>query len=95
MKAKLRLKEAREARGLSQRYVAEQLNLAPSSVAKWEIGMCNPTVDNLIALAALFQCDLNTLVDHSPQLHDTGERKLRPCQITTEISTKQPVSRQV
>ena len=46
-----RLREAREARGLNQRELAERLGLPPSSIAHFEGGRRGPSVENLIRLA--------------------------------------------
>ena len=58
----LRLRELRENRGLSQRQVAERLNVSPGAVARWELGDNKPTMDNLLALAALLECSTDTLL---------------------------------
>ena len=54
----LRLRELRERRGLSQRQVAERLNVSPGAVARWELGDNKPTM----ALAALLECSTDTLL---------------------------------
>ena len=53
MEIRLRLRELREAKGLSQRAVAKGINVTPAAVAKWELGYTNPTVDNILAMATL------------------------------------------
>ncbi len=58
----LRLRELRERRGLSQRQVAERLSVSPGAVARWELGDNKPTMDNLLALAALLECSTDTLL---------------------------------
>ncbi len=58
----LRLRELRERRGLSQRQVAEQLKVTPGAVARWELGDNKPTMDNLLALAALLDCTTDALL---------------------------------
>lgn len=58
----LRLRELREKQGLSQRQVAERLNVTPGAVARWELGDNKPTMDNLLALAALLDCSTDALL---------------------------------
>ena len=58
----LRLRELRERRGLSQRQVAEQMKVTPGAVARWELGDNKPTMDNLLALAALLDCTTDALL---------------------------------
>lgn len=64
----LRLRELRERHGLSQRQVAKSLNVSPGAVARWESGDNKPTMDNLLALAALLDCSTDILLsrDSSP-----------------------------
>ena len=52
----LRLRELRERQGL------ERLNVSPGAVARWELGDNKPTMDNLLALAALLECSTDTLL---------------------------------
>ena len=49
-----RIKEARKAAGLSQKFVAMALGVASPSVCNWESGKTQPTSENLVALANLF-----------------------------------------
>ena len=48
------IKEHRVRCGMTQEYVAEQLNLSRQAVSKWENGTSEPTTSNLLALADLF-----------------------------------------
>lgn len=59
----LRLKELREAAGLTQEQVAMRLGKVHSSVQRWESGERNPGVDDLEQLAALFKCHPGELFD--------------------------------
>lgn len=51
MENNLKLREIREAQGLSQR-----------AVAKWELGYTQPTLGNLLSLASLLGCSMDTLL---------------------------------
>ena len=62
METRLRLRELREARGLSQRALAKGLNVTPGAVAKWELGYTQPTMDNILALASLLGCSTDALL---------------------------------
>ena len=62
MDGRLRLRELREARGLSQRAVAKGIHVTPAAVAKWELGYTNPTMDNILALASLLGCSTDALL---------------------------------
>lgn len=62
MECKLKLKEIRESRGMTQRRLAEELNLTPGAVAKWELGYTTPTMENLMALANLLGCTTDAIL---------------------------------
>lgn len=47
---------------LSQEYVAEQLGVSRQAVSKWETNQSEPSTDNLIKLADLFDVDIKELV---------------------------------
>ena len=57
-----RIKEARMAAGLSQKYVATSLGVAGPSVSNWEKGKTTPTAENLAALSALFGVSVDFLL---------------------------------
>ena len=57
-----RVKTLREARGLSQRALSQQLRISKSMVTKYEGGVHAPTVPVLVRLAALFEVTLDSLL---------------------------------
>ena len=61
---KMRFKKAREAKGLSQKYVALTLGVKPPNISRWESGVNYPTVENLIALAHLYECSIDYLLEN-------------------------------
>ena len=63
---KLRLRELRVAKGLSQRAVADQIGVTPGMVALWEMGMRNLSLRNLIALADLLGCTTDQILGREP-----------------------------
>lgn len=56
------LKNAREKAGLSQKDVADSLNISRQSVSKWETGKAYPDIENLVVLSRLYQMSLDDLV---------------------------------
>ncbi len=48
------LRERRQAAGLTQEWVAEQLGVSRQAVSKWETGSAEPSTSNLLALAKLY-----------------------------------------
>ena len=53
------LKALRLKCGLSQRQVADFLNVSPQSVSKWEKGESFPSIEFLPQMAECFGCDIN------------------------------------
>lgn len=60
---KMRIKELCEAKGLTQRYLADQLNIDNSTVNKWIVGENIPRADKLPKLARLLSCTIDELFE--------------------------------
>ena len=58
----MRFREAREAKGMSQKYVALTLGVKPPNVSRWEAGVTYPSIENLIALANLYDVSVDYLL---------------------------------
>ncbi len=56
------LRERRQAAGLTQEWVAEQLGVSRQAVSKWETGSAEPSTSNLLALAKLYAIDPGDLL---------------------------------
>ena len=71
------IKEARESLRLRQWEVAEELNVARTSVSNWECGRTQPDLDTLRKLSAVLQRDLYS--DHSEiiSIQEPSGRKIR------------------
>ncbi len=58
-----RIKELRKAAGLTVRQVAKYMGFEePQAVYKWESGKSLPSLDNLVALAGLYQISLDGII---------------------------------
>ena len=55
----LNFKNIRTKKGLSQRQVADYLNVSPQSVSKWETGEALPSIEFLPKMAECFSCEIN------------------------------------
>ncbi len=55
----INLKNRRLKCGLSQKQIADYLNITPQSVSKWENGNALPSIDYLPKLAECLSCDIN------------------------------------
>ncbi len=58
-----RIKEMREASGISVRELQDILGLTnPQAIYKWQTGQCMPTIDNLVILSAVFDVTLDEMI---------------------------------
>lgn len=55
------LKFFRQKYGFTQEQIAEKLNVSRQAVAKWESGASLPTIDNVIALADLYEVSVDVI----------------------------------
>lgn len=56
------LKKARKSKQLSQREVADYLNISRQSVSKWETNQNYPDFDNLVLLSKLYEVSIDQLL---------------------------------
>lgn len=56
------IKRLREARGMSQTDLADQLGVRPPSVWKLERGLQNPAYSTLVKLADIFGCTMDEVM---------------------------------
>ena len=66
------IKQLREAAGMKQSELADRMNVRPPTVFKWENGMANPTIANLIQLAEIFGVSLDEVVGRKTNAHKGG-----------------------
>lgn len=67
MAYKLMLRPLRMEKGLGQREMANRIGVTPGAVAQWELGQCNPSLANLLALADLLDCSIDQLLARDEQ----------------------------
>ena len=58
------IRSLREHEGFTQEGLANQLGVARQTVAKWEVGEAVPDLENVQALADLFNVSIDDLVKH-------------------------------
>ena len=61
---KLKLKEFRKAKKLTQQEVAKFLNIAPTTYLGYEKGIINPTIETFEKLADFYNVTIDALVGH-------------------------------
>ena len=87
------IKNRRETLKLSQECVAEQLGVSRQAVSKWETGQSEPTANNLIQLAKVFEISLSELVapqksNEEQSVSEKGQPEKKPNLILRANLTK-------
>jgi transcriptional regulator with XRE-family HTH domain len=77
MKFQEKIGRIRKEKGLSQEEMAEKLGVSRQAVAKWEAGLSYPDVDNLIALSALFQVSIDSMLKMEEDNCSTYQPKVK------------------
>lgn len=72
------IKNKRQELKLSQEYIAEQLGISRQAVSKWETGLSEPTANNLIELAELFEISVSDLVNPEKCTKEQRASKKQP-----------------
>jgi CYTH domain-containing protein/transcriptional regulator with XRE-family HTH domain len=70
------LYELRKNNGLTQRFVAYQLDVTDKAVSKWEMGKSTPDINKLNLLAALYNVSLEELLNHKEEQKDIKISKI-------------------
>lgn len=69
------LKLFRKQNGFTQEQVAERLGVSRQAVAKWERGESLPDIENVIALADMYEISVDSLVRNMTALADMQSEK--------------------
>lgn len=54
-----KIKNKRKELNLTQEYLAKELNISRQAVSKWEKGLSDPSMDNLVKLSEIFGVDID------------------------------------
>ena len=57
--------QLRKQNGWSQELLAEKLNLSRQTISKWELGISNPNIDNLISIKKMFDVTYEFLLEQN------------------------------
>ena len=71
----LKIRERRKHQGLTQEYVANQLDVNPSHVSNIECGHAKPSLTTLVRIANILQCSVDYFLEgeYSFQQEDVAE----------------------
>ena len=56
-----RLRYLRKERNLGQVQLAKELDVGKSIISSWELGICEPTLSNLVTIAKFFEVSIDYL----------------------------------
>lgn len=63
IKVKLRVREAREAKGITQDELSDAIGISRQSIKKWEHNQTMPKIDVLVRVANYLGCSVQSLYD--------------------------------
>ncbi len=81
-----RLKNAREASGMSQKAMANRIGVKPATVEKWETGKMDPRANRLQMLASLLNVPLLWLIAGSQKVPDSAAGVTREQMLLQKIA---------
>ncbi len=64
----IKLKELRTQKGLTQRALAEKIDVKNYTIGKWEQGIVEPSISDLVAMADFFECSIDYLIGREDDL---------------------------
>ncbi len=64
----LKIKELREEKKWQQKDVAEKLNKTTACISSWETGKTEPSIDDLVRLADIFEVSLDYLLGRTDDI---------------------------
>ena len=70
----IRVKELRESEGLSQRKLAEEINVTSQTISAWEKGLQETDFDMLIAVAQYFEVSVGYILGVEVKLRVVAKR---------------------
>ena len=71
------IRQLRLEAGLTQRQLAEKVNVSDKAVSKWECGNGTPDVSLLTTLAEVFGTDVNTLLSGSKDINESEKGDMK------------------
>jgi transcriptional regulator with XRE-family HTH domain len=87
------LREARAARGLSLRELADRLGVSPSLISQIETGRANPSVSTLYAIAAELDISLDELLFNDRRAPEPAPTLVRPEAAVGTMAPAAPLQR--
>lgn len=73
----MRIRELRQARGLTGAALARSCGVTGATAYNWEIGKIRPSADKLLLIAAVLECEVGDLFDLAEQQRASEEAAAR------------------
>lgn len=67
---RVNLKKYRKEEGLTQKQLANKLNVAPTTLSSWEQGLSSPNIDMLVLICSTLNIGINKMVGISTKKDD-------------------------
>lgn len=64
----------RKARGFSQEYIAEKINVSRQTISNWELGETSPNPEQLLLLSKIFETSTDYLLGNEMKFKDYSEK---------------------
>src|SRR6187431_2053607 len=84
-KAELRIRSCREAKGYTQEYMAEMLNICQSTYANLESGKSSLGIDRLLEIAEILEVDFHQLLVYKSNGKGDGKSPVHDMQAADQI----------
>ena len=74
---KMKIKDLREQKGLTQLELSQELGVQRSAIAKWETGRTFPRTELLLKLAQILNCTVDELLQGEKKTPPQGELEVK------------------
>ena len=64
----------RKAKGFSQEYMAEQINVSRQTISNWELGETSPNPEQLLLLSKILETSVDNLLGNEMSFKDINEK---------------------
>ena len=64
----------RKAKGFSQEYMAEQINVSRQTISNWELGETSPNPEQLLLLSKILETSVDNLLGNEMSFKDSNEK---------------------
>lgn len=71
-----KIKNKRKELNLTQEYLAKELNISRQAVSKWEKGLSEPSMDNLVKLSEIFGVDIKYFKNNDEKKNESFISKI-------------------